>query len=268
VKPEQKKHYQRAILRWYSSNRRQFYWRNPNVTPFQILIAEMLLRKTRAESVDSVMRKFFRLYSSIKKLAHVSVVDLENLLKPLGLQRTRARAIQRIANILAEQYQSRVPRDIDNLLKLPHVGRYAANAVLCFAFGERRSIVDGNIIRLFSRIFGMKKPVEIHKAENVWKFADTLLPSNRVKEFNWALLDLAALVCRPKSPDCVRCPISWCCLYYARTAASFAEAHDELSIQFLSTCEEQRHLVDAPNMQIVDQIYPSSQIIPSDMKTR
>ena len=212
VNRQHTRQFQRALLRWFSSNRRSFIWRDAMASPEMILVSEMLLRKTRAQSAEPVVASLLRLYPRIHDLASASKVEIARVIRPLGLQNIRASALKQVAGVICSQHNGRVPRDPCALTSLPHVGRYSANAVCCFAYHQRRPIVDANVVRIFSRAFGMRVPVEIHKADALWALALELLPRRGFRDFNWALLDLGALVCTPLKPRCPACPVcKFCC---------------------------------------------------------
>jgi len=202
------------LLRWFKGNSREFPWREKTRTPFQILIAEMLLRKTRAENVVEVYRSLIRDYPNPKALAGADTRTLEKTLRPLGLFKLRAKAMKGLSKNLVLNHHAHVPKDYGGLMALPHVGRYAANATLCFAFGERAPIVDANVQRIYSRIFGLKKSTEIHRAEHLWNFASKILPKKAFRDYNLALLDFAAKICKPNKPVCHVCFSRDMCRYY------------------------------------------------------
>lgn len=216
MKSDQTRRYRNRLLRWYCSNQRHFFWRTEPISPYKVLVCEMLLRKTRADAVEPVADMLLRRYPNPQKLASARRSSLETMLRPLGLFRVRAMALRKTAKTIVREHGGRVPRTEDALICLPHLGRYGVNAVLCFAYGQRRPIVDVNVVRTFGRQFGFKKPVEIHKADKIWDFAEQLLPRVRFKEFNWALLDLGALVCKPARPRCSVCPVSFYCKAFRR----------------------------------------------------
>jgi len=162
--------------------------------------------------VEPVLKQLLHKYPTPKALSSVRLKTLESMIKPLGLYKIRARAIKGVASYVADG-DGRVPSTEEELRAFPHVGRYMANAVLCFEFKKPVPIVDANVARIFGRVFGLREPVELHKAEDYWTLASELLPRKRFKEFNWALLDLGALVCTPSSPRCHACPLRSICKY-------------------------------------------------------
>jgi A/G-specific adenine glycosylase len=182
-----------------------------------MLVCEMLLRKTRAENVEPRAKILLRRYPTARKLALARLADLENIIRPLGLFRLRSRALRKTAKTIVKEHRGCIPRTIDELIQLSHVGRYAANAVVCFAYGQRLPIVDANIVRLFRRQFGIDEPVEIHRADEIWSFAESFLPRMKFKEYNWALLDLGALICKPRNPLCNLCPVRIYCREHLRS---------------------------------------------------
>lgn len=203
-----------AILRWYSSNKRNLYWRNHKVSAYHFLILEMLLRKTRAEKVEEVFLSLKKLLLRPEIIPNGKLKKIRKMIQPLGLAKIRTEAIMRVSEIIYKKHKKKVPNSYEELIKMPHVGRYAANATLCFVFNERRPIVDSNIARLYSRVFNMIYPREIHKDEELWRFAEKILPKKKFKEFNYSLLDLCALICKSKNPECERCPIRKNCFYF------------------------------------------------------
>jgi A/G-specific adenine glycosylase len=162
---------------------------------------------------EPVALQLFEKYPTVDRLAAASVQDLETLLRPLGLFRKRARALRALAVELASRPAvRRVPDDEEGLRKLPYVGRYTANATLCFGYGQRRAIVDANVVRLFSRYFGLPRPTgKVESDERYWSLANAILPPANAAEFNWYLLDLGAMVCKPTNPRCAECPLARTC---------------------------------------------------------
>lgn len=210
--------FRRLLLSWASGSRRSFLWREGTASPYVVLVAEALLRKTRAESVEGVLRRLVRRYPRVTSLARARRKDVSGLLRPLGLHRIRTAALLGTARTVVGKYGGRVPRREKDLLELPHIGRYSANAILCFAYGRSRAIVDSNVARIYHRVFGVAAPLEIHKADELWRFARSLLPRRRVQEFNWALLDLGGLICTARRPRCGECPARrMCCAHLSGT---------------------------------------------------
>lgn len=204
----------KALLKWRCCNNRRFYWRTHKVSPFHFLLLEMLLRKTRAEQVEG---PFLTLKNVLPKPIEINYPlyrRIRGIIKPLGFGNIRTKAIADVSKAIFFEHNGKVPQSYELLTKLPHVGRYAANAVLAFSFNRRVAIVDSNVARLYSRLFRKKYPREIHKDEYFWKLSTDFLPAGKFKEFNYALLDFGALVCTARNPKCASCPLNHKCLFF------------------------------------------------------
>lgn len=209
----------RALLKWGDDEGRSFFWRRPGVAPFTVLVVEILLTKTRAEMVAPVAPRLLARFPSPTALAKADRRVLERLLYPLGLHRKRARQLIACANVLIERHGGEVPRTVDALIRLPSVGRYAANAIALVAFGQRRSVIDANIARIYGRVFSLAAPPpRLSAAHGLWALASRVLPRTRSKEFTWAVLDLGGTVCAARNPDCSACPLTLICDFAARQA--------------------------------------------------
>ena len=200
-----------ALRKWSDYNLRSFSWRD-TTDPFEILVAEILLQKTAAEKVEPIYDELIETYPTLDALAKADSDTLGDIIYSLGLQNQRTQALIKIGGELRE---IGVPADEEDLLELPNVGRYAANATLCFAFGEPRAIVDANVVRVYNRFFGADFD---YRVEEAWAFATEVLPEHDVQEFNLALLDFAAEICTPKTPRCEDCFLTEWCDYYQSLA--------------------------------------------------
>ncbi|MBU4189845.1 MAG: hypothetical protein KJ886_02455 [Candidatus Thermoplasmatota archaeon] len=198
---------QRKLLVWFEKNGRKFPWREPHRSPYEIFVAEMMLQKTRAEGIVDVYLRFIKQYQNIKELAKADLTGLTELLKPLGLYRRRARDMLNLSKIVVEKYQGKLPASKKELLMLPGIGIYIASAFLSVAYNRPLPIVDTNIRRLYSRFFSLNIHKDLRRDKFVWELAAKILPRKNCKEFNWALLDLSAMVCKSKVPLCASCPV-------------------------------------------------------------
>lgn len=201
--------FQEDLIDWSEGNLREFPWRGEDVTPFQVLIAEILLSATLAKKVADIYPRFTDEYPDPMTLAEADVEEMAHLLEPLGLHNRRAQALVKLGGILRE---GEIPQEASELRKLPWLDYYGANALLCFGFGERRPIVDTNVTRVFNRAFG----TDFEGSEDMiaWTFAEEVLPEQDYGRFNLALLDFGAAVCTASNPKCEMCPISYFCDYY------------------------------------------------------
>jgi A/G-specific adenine glycosylase len=201
--------FREAVLQWGDRQRRPFFWRLRRLQRFELLIVEVLLARTRAESAEPVAKELLKRYPSAARLAAAKQPEIEGILYPLGLQRKRARSLIAAARAIVADYGGIVPKSRAELMRLPYVGRYAANAVVCFDSGVSRGVVDSNVARVFSRYFGLDKHQgKLELAENYWAMAQKIVPRHQAPEFNWSLLDLGACVCKPRTPRCEHCPLS------------------------------------------------------------
>jgi A/G-specific adenine glycosylase len=200
------------LIRWGLTNGRAFHWRDPGIPPFAVLVCEILLAKTRAEAAAPVAAQLLARYPTARALRAARERDLEALLRPLGLHRKRALHLRSCAAELVARYDGEIPANVEELMSLPYVGRYAANAIACVAFGASVPVVDANVARIYGRVFSLPPPPpRLALAHDLWALGAALLPSRRAKVFNWAILDLGSLVCTPRSPSCEKCPLASRC---------------------------------------------------------
>jgi A/G-specific adenine glycosylase len=206
-------HFAKAIVSFFDANGQQFPWRKSH-SAYKILVSEILLRKTTRAQVANIYPDLFRKYPRLRDLARARIHELEKLLRPLGIWRARARLLKDLASAIDGQ-GGKVLADRDRLLRLPGVGPYAANAVLCLGFGFDLPLVDTNVVRVIERVFSFtSKKKRPREDELMWSFAASLLPNGRAKQFNLGLLDLANQICTPRKPKCEKCPVSKICNYY------------------------------------------------------
>jgi len=211
----------RALLDWAAISGRSFPWRETD-NPFHVLVAEMMLRRTRAQQVVPIYQKFLATYPDATTLANAPPEAIVQALYSLGLA-WRVPAFQAMARALVENHAGQVPDDYVALKKLPGVGDYVAAAVCCFAFGHAVILSDTNTVRVVGRIFGVPTHAESRRRKPIRQLMEQLLDREHPREFNLALLDLAALICLPVRPRCSQCPIAAFC----RSAETFS--HDGLA---------------------------------------
>lgn len=199
------------ILQWYNRNKRQYPWRESK-DPFKVLIAEMMLRRTKADQVKPVYEQLFAEYPDVKDLAEAENEKIEKILYPLGLK-WRTPAFGLVAREVKEKYNCKVPDTREKLTTLTGVGEYVAGAVLSIAYGKREWIVDSNIVRLFRRYFGIKTSKEGRRDKRVVEMAKMYVSYEDPRKANLAILDFTALICTPRNPECKNCPLRKKCLY-------------------------------------------------------
>lgn len=201
-----------SLLAWAASSGRHFFWRNSTITPFQVLVTEILLTKTRAEVAEPIAHELLRRYDSPVKLAAAHPRDLERLLFPLGLHKKRSKHLVECAKTLVKEFSGDVPKTVEELMRLPFVGRYAANAIACVAFDQPVPVIDANVSRIYQRVFSLPDPPDrLAAADDLWALAKRVVPRNQAKAYNWAILDLGGMVCTAKRPSCDKCPLARLC---------------------------------------------------------
>jgi A/G-specific adenine glycosylase len=193
------------LLSWHEVNTARFQW-SETKAQYKILLAETLLRKTTREQVSRIFDKLTQRYPTIESLASADAKELEKMIKPLGMQKKRSALLIRLANYIVTKYGGEIPRSVSELKKIPGIGPYSANAILCLAYDENLPLVDTNVIRVIERVFGVKsKKARARTDPNVWLFVENLIPRGKARDFNLAILDFANLVCTAKYPKCQFC---------------------------------------------------------------
>jgi len=211
--PESLRELKSFFARYARNHFRMFPWRRAGTKPFQLLVAELLLVQTKAENVARVWLQLMRRYPDVLHLARARQNTLIRLLEPLGLHRQRSRALKSVSRALIDLCGGEVPKTVDELLALPHVGLYVATAVACFGFGSRVPIVDSNVIRVFDRITGTQGIGELRRRFDVWQLAWAALPRVHAKSHNYGLLDFAAQTCTARAPCCAGCGLVSICAF-------------------------------------------------------
>ncbi len=203
------------FVRWFQQHGRAFPWRHPGTSPYGVLVAEMLLRQTRASMVAPVWIKLVQQYPEPQALASADPEALYQLIRPLGFGQQRVAALQSMARVVVERFGGVVPNRVEDLESLPHVGPYTARAVCCFAFGQPLAVVDSNVLRVLSRLAGWRLSRDIRRssARCAWDAASRLVPARAAREHNYGLLDFAAEICKPVKPRCAECPLAGQCCY-------------------------------------------------------
>jgi A/G-specific adenine glycosylase len=170
-----------------------------------------MLQQTRVEAVIPYFEKWMRLFPTVHVLAKASEREVLNAWEGLGYY-SRARNLHQAARMVVDQYNGEIPRDLNELRKLPGIGRYTLGAIASIAFDMDVSALDGNIKRVYARIFDITEPVDSPAGEKIlWGLADQYLPKGQGGDYNQALMDLGATICVPKNPRCLICPVMKLC---------------------------------------------------------
>ncbi|MEX0890508.1 MAG: A/G-specific adenine glycosylase [Balneolaceae bacterium] len=208
----------RELLHWFEQQGRKLPWRETK-NPYAVWISEIMLQQTRVDTVIPYFERFISEFPTVAELAEASRQDLLRCWEGLGYY-SRARNLQDAARELVTAHDGKIPATYEELIRLKGIGPYTAAAISSISFGEPRAAVDGNVIRVLSRYFQIEE--DIRKSgtrREIQSLADAVLAPERPGDFNQALMELGATVCRPSSPDCSSCPLKAHCLSY-RTAST------------------------------------------------
>jgi A/G-specific adenine glycosylase len=198
------------LLNWFELNQRKLPWR-VHYKPYEVWISEIMLQQTQVKTMVPYYHRWMGRFAHIRAVAQAPEEDLLKHWEGLGYY-SRARNIHRAAKVLLMDYGAEFPRDCQLLRRLPGIGRYTAGAIMSIAFNADCPVVDGNIARVFSRIFDVASPIRDKQTEEaLWNIAEGVLAKGKARSFNQALMDLGALICTPKNPSCSRCPMKVHC---------------------------------------------------------
>lgn len=205
----------RKILRWYSRHGRVLPWRNIS-NLYRILISEVMLQQTQVSRVLVKYGEFIQHFPTIKKLAHAKRSNVVIAWRGMGYN-NRAVRLHRLAKAVLQEHSGRFPRTYEEIVRLPGIGRYTANAILSSAFRQDAPVVDVNVRRVLSRIFRQMRTTAVMRPENeIWRLAEELIPEGRSYRWNQALMDLGATICTARAPHCKDCPVNNVCVSCSR----------------------------------------------------
>lgn len=194
------------LIHWFKKNQRDLPWRK-TYEPYHVWISEIMLQQTQVTTVLPYFRRWIKKFPTIASVAKAKEDAILKLWEGLGYY-SRARNLQKAARRIVDQYKGLFPKNYDDILALPGVGRYTAGAIASIAFDQKKPIVDGNVIRALARLRGFRQ--NVRDAKNVkkfWEWSESLLPETDLRYFNQGLMELGALVCTPKNPKCDQCPL-------------------------------------------------------------
>lgn len=205
--------FQDHIKEWYANFGRDFSWRDEGRSVYEIVIAEILLWRTNATNVAKIYDSFIKRYPGWEELSRETEEELREFLKPLGYGE-RVNILAALAQIMRESRYA--PSTRDELQQLPGVGQYIASALLLICHNQPEPLLDVNMARVLERFFGPRKLADIRVDPYLQQLSRAVLPSTQIKEFNWAVLDLGALICISRTPRCHLCPLQDECMYFNR----------------------------------------------------
>lgn len=200
-----------ALLTWFDQHGRKTLPWQRSATPYGIWVSEIMLQQTQVATVIPYYERFMKRFPTLTSLADADTADVMAHWAGLGYY-ARARNLHHAARLLCNDDQDQVPAEMEQLLRLPGIGRSTAGAILSMAFGIRAPILDGNVKRVLARYAGVTGwPGQSSVLQQLWDLAERLTPENRVGEYTQAMMDLGATVCTRRNPECGRCPLRTCC---------------------------------------------------------
>ena len=202
-------------MEWFQKNKRPLPWR-ARYRPYEVWVSEIMLQQTQMETVLPYFRRWMKVFPTIGSLAAADEKKVLKLWEGLGYY-SRARSLHESAKLIVQKHNGLFPSDYETMLSLKGVGRYTAGAIASIAFNQNKPIVDGNVLRVLSRVYAIKKPIDVEKNKEIfWKRQEGLIPKRAARFFNQALMELGALVCGSQNPSCAVCPIQKFCAAYEK----------------------------------------------------
>lgn len=200
----------RALLNWYAKKRRELPWRK-SLDPYAVWVSEMMLQQTQVSTVVPYFERWMQRFPNVAALACAEESDVLHAWQGLGYY-SRARNLRHAAQEIVRTHAGRVPELVAELRALPGIGPYSAGAIASIAYGHPEPLVDGNVIRVLTRLFALPgDPNRAPLKNELWSLARALIPSEAPGDFNQALMELGATVCTPRSPRCTACPVADLC---------------------------------------------------------
>ena len=230
-----------ALQKWYSRGKRDLPWRKTR-DPYKIWVSEIMLQQTQVATVIPYYKRWLKAFPSLAVLARAPLSKALRSWAGLGYYR-RVRLFHQAAQKVQREFRGEIPRTAEALRKLPGIGRYTAGAIASIAFNEKTPVLDGNVIRILTRIFAVPHSVDQQKTlEKLWSMAGALLPDKNPGDFNQALMELGATVCSPMIPQCARCPVKGECRAHQKGKELFypvrsrKESYEKIRMAALTAC--------------------------------
>jgi len=204
-----------ALLRWYSQYKRDLPWRHTR-DPYKIWVSEIMLQQTQVATVIPYYERWLKAFPSLSALARAPLSKALKLWAGLGYYR-RIRMFHQASRHIQKNLHGKIPETSGTLRKLPGIGRYTAGAIASIAYGEKTPVLDGNVIRILTRIFAIPQRADLPGTlEKLWSLAAALLPDKNPGDLNQGLMELGATVCFPSAPQCARCPVRRNCIAHKK----------------------------------------------------
>ncbi|MEP1304678.1 MAG: A/G-specific adenine glycosylase [Balneola sp.] len=199
------------ILSWYQDNKRAMPWRDEK-DPYKIWISEIMLQQTRVDQAWPYFENFIKLFPTVFDLAKADQQQVLKAWEGLGYY-SRARNLHAASKMIVEDFDGKLPETYDEIIKLKGIGPYTAAAITSIAFGKPNAVVDGNVIRVITRYYGIEDDIRSSRTtKQVQELVNELISVQKPADFNQAMMELGATVCSPSKPDCLNCPIQSGCV--------------------------------------------------------
>lgn len=213
--------FSKKLITWYTQfGRHDLPWQK-NTTPYRVWISEIMLQQTQVTTVIPYYARFMQSFSTIKSLALATEDEVLSHWSGLGYY-ARARNIHKTAKIIYEKCRGRFPKTVEEITKLPGIGKSTAGAIVSFAHQEKAVILDGNVKRVLARYFAIQTPINEKKTiDEMWALAEKLTPEKRANHYNQAMMDLGATLCTRTKPRCHECPFTASCKAYKQNKQTF-----------------------------------------------
>lgn len=217
--------FRRKLVAWYARAARDLPWRRTR-DPYRVIVSEFMLQQTQVSRVSEYYPRFLARFPTLQHLARAKPKAVREAWEGLGYY-ARARNLHATAKQVIRRYDATLPDDPAELMRLPGVGRYTAGAVASFAYEKPVAAVDTNVARVIVRVFGRNADRGMRNAE-LWRVASSLVPADgkRAWRFNQAIMELGALVCRARAPECDECPVRGDCLWFKRNGRTRRTKND------------------------------------------
>jgi len=208
--------FRESVVCWYRSNGRSFPWRSAS-TCYEHTVAELLLQRTAAATVKGFYPEFLQRFPTWDSLSNAGPEELEPFFRRIGLWNRRASALMSLAAAVVLRGGA-LPRTRAELEALPGIGQYVASAVMTLCYGQREPLLDSSMARVLERVFGSRKQADIRNDAYLQGLSRAVVDCEGASEVNWAVLDLAAALCRPSNPRCAVCPVRSLCRYARKSS--------------------------------------------------